>query len=145
MMRGFKNLILTLAISFIALNATAEDSVFNWTKVMDAIIQVESKGNPKAYNKRSNCVGILQITPTLVKECNNILKRKRSAKRYTLKDRWDAEKSKEMFVIFQEEHNPSHDVEKAIRMWNGGPNYSKGKTNIYLRKVMKWYENKGSD
>ena len=48
---------------------------------MDAIIQVESKGDPKA--KSGNSVGVMQITPILVAECNNILKRKKSKKRYT--------------------------------------------------------------
>lgn len=49
-------------------------SEMDWTPVMDAIIQVESKGDPKA--KSGNSVGVMQITPILVAECNNILKRK---------------------------------------------------------------------
>ena len=60
-------------------------SKFNWNNVMDAIIQVESSGNRHAKN--GNQVGAMQITPILVKDCNNILKQRKSKKRYSLEDR----------------------------------------------------------
>ena len=44
--------------------ATPSDNVEKydgWENVINAIIQVESKGDPKAYNKNGDCVGILQI------------------------------------------------------------------------------------
>ena len=44
-----------------------------------------------------------------------------------------------MFIMIQEHYNPSHNVEKAIRLWNGGQNYSLKKTNGYYKKVMKYY------
>ena len=113
------------------------DSAFNWNKVIDAIIKVESKGNPKAFNPNGDCAGILQITPGLVKQCNIWLKAKKSKKRYTLKDRYNVEKSKEMFIMVQKYYNPSNDIEKAIRIWNGGPGYTKKGTNGYYKKVMK--------
>lgn len=108
---------------------------FNWGPVMDAIIHLESKGNPSAVN--GQYVGVLQISPVLVKECNNILKSSGSQKRYSLKDRFNAQKSKEMFVIIQSFHNPLNSVEKAIRLWSGGIRYSVSKTEAYLRKVMR--------
>ena len=46
---------------------------------MDAITQVESKGNAKAINGPH--AGILQISHHVVAECNNILKAKGSKKR----------------------------------------------------------------
>ena len=64
----------------------ASSNEFDWNPVMEAIIQVESEGNPKA--KSGNSVGVMQITPILVTECNNILKKKKSKKRYTLSDRY---------------------------------------------------------
>ena len=118
----------------------AQEEKFDWTPVMDAIIQVESKGNPKAHNPVGDCAGILQITPGLVKQCNTWLKVKKSKKRYTLRDRYNVSKSKEMFEMYQHYLNPSNDVEKAIRIWNGGPGYSVSKTNGYLKKVMKYYK-----
>lgn len=119
---------------------------YDWNPVIDAIIQVESKGNPKAHNKNGDCVGILQITKVLVKEVNNSLKLKGSTKRYTYQDRWDVEKSKEMFIIIQERFNKQNNVEKAIRGWNGGMgNWKTPKTLNYYKKVMKYYNKKGSD
>lgn len=112
----------------------------DWNPVIDAVIQVESKGNPRAFNKNGNCAGILQITPGLVKQCNVILKAKGSSKRYSLNDRYDVEKSKEMFILVQEHYNKECNVEKAIRIWNGGPKYSITKTQRYLNKVMRYYK-----
>ena len=122
----------------------AQKEKFDWSPVVDAIIQVESKGNPKAYNPSGDCAGILQITPGLVKQCNTWLKVKKSKKRYTLADRYNVKKSKEMFVMVQSYYNKSNNVEKAIRVWNGGPGYTLKGTNEYYRKVMKYYKKKGS-
>ncbi len=107
---------------------------FNWDPVMDAIIQVESGGNPNAVS--GNSVGVMQITPILVQDCNQILERKKSKKRFTLADRYSAKKSKEMFLLIQSYYNPMNNVEKAIRLWNGGVNYSVRATNRYFQKVM---------
>ena len=115
---------------------------FDWNGVMDAIIQVESKGNPKAHNPNGDCAGILQITQVMVRQCNQWLKKEGSNKRYTLKDRYDVEKSKEMFLMVQRYCNPSNDIEKAIRIWNGGPHYKVSTTNGYYRKVMSYYKGK---
>lgn len=139
-MRTVKKLILTCLMSILVLTANAQTNQgYDWSKIMNAIIQVESQGNTKAHNPNGDCAGILQITPILVKQCNIWLKEEKSSKRYTLKDRYDVEKSKEMFIMVQEHYNPSHNVEKAIRLWNGGPNYSVNKTNGYYKKVMKYY------
>lgn len=119
--------------------ASAEDNIqasdFNWEPVMEAIIQVESSGNPNARSG-SSC-GAMQITPILVKECNLILKRKKSKKRFTLRDRFSVAKSKEMFLLIQSYFNPGNNIEKAIRSWNGGMNYSVKRTQRYFDKVMK--------
>ena len=140
MMRKAKKLILTCLMLILVLTASAQTNQrYDWSKIMNAIIQVESRGNAKAHNANGDCIGILQITPILVKQCNIWLKDQKSSKRYTLKDRYDVEKSKEMFIMIQEHYNPSHNVEKTIRLWNGGPNYSIKKTNGYYKKVMKYY------
>ena len=107
---------------------------FNWNPVMEAIIQVESGGNAKAVS--GNSVGVMQITPILVEDCNAILKKQKSKKRFTLDDRYSVAKSKEMFRLIQSYHNPENSIEKAIRAWNGGPNYSVRATNRYFKKVM---------
>ena len=122
------------------ISISAQEEKFDWSRIIDAIAKVESKGNPKAHNPIGDCAGILQITPGLVKQCNTWLKVKKSKKRYTLRDRYSVSKSKEMFEMYQHYLNPSNDVEKAIRIWNGGPGYSVSKTNGYLKKVMKYYK-----
>ncbi len=113
---------------------SAKTSGFNWNPVMDAIIQVESEGNPNAVS--GNSVGAMQITPILVKDCNEILKKQKSKKRYTMADRYSVAKSKEMFLLIQSHYNPENSIEKAIRSWNGGVRYSVRATNRYYQKVM---------
>ena len=107
---------------------------YDWNPVMEAIIHVESRGAAKAVT--ANSCGAMQITPILVKECNNILQKRKSKKRFTLKDRFSVEKSKEMFLLIQSYFNPTNNVEKAIRSWNGGMNYSVKRTQRYYNKVM---------
>ena len=114
--------------------SSTKTSDVDWNPVMDAIIQVESEGDPKAVS--GNSVGAMQITPILVKDCNDILKRQKSKKRYTMDDRYSVAKSKEMFLIIQKYYNPENSIEKAIRLWNGGVKYTTRATNRYYKKVL---------
>ena len=118
-----------------AANENDNSEQFDWSPVMEAIILVESEGNPNAVS--GNSVGAMQITPILVRECNNILQSRGIDKHYTLADRYNVEKSKEMFLLIQSEHNKQNDVERAIRSWNGGPRYSVRATNGYYQKVLR--------
>ena len=119
-----------------AIGSKSYSQSFNWNKVIDAIAIVESNSNPRAVGNSS--VGLLQITPILVKDCNKILEKQNKSKRYNLNDRLNPKKSKEMFIIIQEYYNPQHNIERAIRLWNGGPNYSIKGTQIYYNKVKKY-------
>lgn len=123
-------------ISATAENSATENARFDWNPVMDAIIKVESNGNTRAVS--GNSCGAMQITPILVKECNIILKKRNKKKRYTLADRFSIEKSKEMFLLIQSYYNPTNNVEKAIRSWNGGMGYSVKCTQRYFEKVKKY-------
>jgi hypothetical protein len=113
-----------------------KNSRFDWNHVIDAIIEVESEGKTDAVDKSGKSCGIMQITPILVEDCNRILEKKKSSKRYSMGDRFSAKKSKEMFLLFQSFYNPKNDVELAIRSWNGGVNYTKRATQKYFEKVM---------
>ena len=53
---------------------------------MEVIKQIESSGNPYAYNSRSNARGLYQITPICLKEYNNY-----HLVKYTSEDLYDAE------------------------------------------------------
>ena len=119
---------------FSAVKAKKADK-FDWSRVIEAIIYVESRG--QRFAKQDNSVGVMQITPILVAECNRILKRKKSDTRYKLSDRYSIEKSKEMFLLIQSVYNPKNNIEYAIRSWNGGNRYSVKKTQRYYTKVMR--------
>ena len=117
-------------------NKKKKASQFDWTPVINAIIEVESEGDAKAVDKSGKSCGCMQITPILVKECNRILDLRKSKKRYSMEDRFSVSKSKEMFLLFQSFYNPKNDVELAIRSWNGGMNFTRRGTQRYYQKVM---------
>lgn len=85
----------------------------DWSKMVSALIKVESNGRADAVNENSGATGILQIMPIYVAEANRI-----SGRNYTLEDRLDPRKSIEMFEIVQGHHNPKRNIEKAIRSHN---------------------------
>lgn len=87
-----------------------------WDSLISALIDVESNGNPMAVNASSGASGVLQITEIYLRDVNRILKEER----YSLDDRFDADKSVEMFMIIQNHYNPERDIDKAIRMHNPG-------------------------
>lgn len=116
---------------------SVEKSPSNWDGIINAIIQVESGGDKNAQHGAS--LGILQITPVLVQECNKILKKKGSKKKFTLSDRLNVGKSKEMFIIIMEEYNKSKSAIEACRIWNGGVN-SKRVRQSYWKKFLEHYK-----
>ena len=144
MIKIIKEIVLTLCLfvvnpvmgaNNVSSNEAFGQSGFDWNPVIQAIVQVESEGNTKAVS--GNSCGAMQITPILVKECNEILKKRKSKKRFTLRDRFSLEKSKEMFILIQSHFNPLNDIEMAIRSWNGGVRYNVKRTQRYFEKVMK--------
>ena len=112
---------------------------YDWDPLMDAITHVERRGDSRAVSGRS--CGAMQITPILVQQCNIILKERGDKRRYTLNDRFSVKKSREMFVLIQSYYNPTNNVEKAIRIWNGGPRYKVRSTQGYYKRVMRAYNN----
>ena len=110
--------------------------------LVSALILVESRGNDSAIGDRhivgGEAVGALQIRPIMVREVNRILKIQKSDKRFKLKDRFDREKTLEMFTIWKNFHHKDSDFEKIARNWNGGPRgYSNPRTEKYWAKVQK--------
>lgn len=78
-----------------------------------AMINVESNFNTDAHLKRTDAAGLLQITPIYVKEVN-----KYSKVKFTLEDRFNPIKNLEMFIIFNNKHNPNYNLERAIFLHN---------------------------
>lgn len=96
------------------------------------ICTVESSNNPKAFNKKENAAGIIQIRPIMLKEINSLF----GYEKYSLEDRWDVDKSFEMFKLFQMTFNPSLSFEIGSRIWNGGrQGHTKESTLIYWHKI----------
>ena len=112
-----------------AVDSTSAEKTL-WDIMIEALIEVESKGNSQAVGA-GNCVGILQLTPTYVKEVNRILKERR----FTLNCRKSREKSIAMFEIYQGYYNPTKNINKAIKLHNPGAGQS------YLNKVHKIMNN----
>lgn len=81
-----------------------------------AICKVESNNNPSAIGDGGKAVGIAQIWPITVMDANRIAK-----KNYTLNDRFDPIKSREMFVIITEHYGKGKSDEYKARIWNAGP------------------------
>tara|TARA_B100001094_G_scaffold308164_1_gene340518 strand:- start:1409 stop:1978 length:570 start_codon:yes stop_codon:yes gene_type:complete len=103
--------------------------------IINAIMQVESNGNPNAYAPGEDAVGILQIRQCMVDDVNRILKRQKLPVRYTYLDRWDVNKSFEMFDIFCDYYD-LNTAETMARGWNGGPRgINKSSTLDYWEKV----------
>jgi hypothetical protein len=77
--------------------------------LVSALIFVESRGNDSAVGDRhlvgNEAIGALQIRPIMVREVNRILKLQKSNKRFTLKDRFERDKSIEMFYIWKNHHH----------------------------------------
>ncbi len=99
--------------------------------LIDAIIYVESRGDINAHNIKEDAVGCLQIRPIMLREVNRLL----GYNKYKLADRWNKEKSIEMFNVIKE-HTKNPTNEKLARNWNGGWNgYKKQSTLKYWYKV----------
>ena len=113
--------LLVLALMAVSMTMTAQsksqaDLQKKWGAVIEAIAMVESEGNPKRVSRNGLYVGYLQISEILVRECNRIA----GYKKYTYADRYDKQKSINMFIDYQEFHNKTGNMEKAIRLWNSG-------------------------
>lgn len=135
-----KNILILFFTILTSISASA-NKPNDWSKVMDAIIKVESNGNPNAVSKDGKCVGAMQIKKIVVDDCNEYLKRLKNNKQYTYNDRYDVQKSKEMFLLIQKRYNTKNDLEEGIKIWNMGCNYKSKKqyvinAEIYYQKVL---------
>ena len=86
------------------------------TNLWKAICKIESSNNPKAIN--SNAVGIAQITPVCLQDCNRII----GYQKFSLQDRFNVEKSHQMFLIYVH-HYASKPLRarQAALIWRYGP------------------------
>lgn len=114
-------LLLTLALPLYADNL---DNLIN------AMIVVESGGNDAAIGDGGKAVGCLQIWPITIKDANRII----GYKKYTLADRYDRQKSKEICRLIMTHYEKT--PEGMCRRWNGGGNWRKIESTIkYWKKI----------
>ena len=93
-----------------------------YLELIKAVVQVESNGNPLAYNPKENAVGAFQIRQIRVTHYNQL-----QGTNYKLTDFYDYDLSLEMFMFYAKEKS----FEKAAKSWNGS-----GKMTIdYWNKV----------
>ena len=132
--------LLLMLLNCSTFNVIAQNTNVDYSRLITAIGTVESKLNDKAVSGVH--AGFLQISKVTVAECNRINKIKGVSKRYTLKDRFNHQKSIEMFNIIQNFYNKKGDLHYAILLWNEGcsaMDKPKRKTKYY-NKVMKVYD-----
>ena len=117
----------------------AQNTTVNYNRLITAIGTVESGLNDKA--KSGVHAGFLQISKGCVTECNRINKIKGVSTRYTLQDRFNHQKSIEMFWIIQKFYNPKLDIDYMVLLWNEGNSAMKKpkRKTKYYKKVMKIY------
>ena len=130
--------LMTISIVAAAKSTPEVDLQKKWGTVIQAIAMVESECQPNRVSRNGLYVGYLQISEILVRECNRIV----GYEKYTYADRYDKQKSIDMFIDFQERYNPEGNLEKAIRLWNSGDlkcMTRKARTEGYYQRVMKWY------
>jgi len=88
--------------------------------IWDAIVEVESGGDPTAWNRAEDAAGQVQIRPIVIEDLNRIY-----GPRWNLEDRWDVEKSREIFwqyvLYWQDRMGYPLTDETIARLWQGGP------------------------
>lgn len=98
---------------------TIEEKIDPWDLFVEAVIWRESRGDSNAIGDSGKAVGVLQIHPIMVREANRIVAMNGGQKDlYSYEDRYDRDKSIEMFKIVQDYHNKEHDMRKALDIWN---------------------------
>ena len=99
----------------------------------EAVCRVESGGNALAIGDKGRAAGIAQIWGRTVQDINRF-----AGTKYTLNDRFDPVKSKEMFTLYTEHYAKGRSVEFKARVWNGGPQGAqKVATLSYWNKIKK--------
>ena len=110
-------------------------------KLIQAIIHVESGGNANAVGDGGHAIGILQIHPIMVTDCNRNLGREA----FDLSDRLSRSKSVQMFNVYTDHYSKGATDEVIARNWNGGPSgHRKSATLSYWKKVNHQLKEQGS-
>ncbi len=115
---------------------------YNDDPLMNAMIQVESRGKDSVIGDNGKAIGILQMHKIAVRSVNKILKKNDIDLEYSYDDRYSREKTIEMYWIWRNSKHMDSDYETIARSWNGGPRGpNKSATLHYWNKVEKEVKN----
>lgn len=109
-----------------------------------AICQVESEGDPNAYNPKEGAAGIVQIRPVCLRDVNRMTRLQGLDQRFTSADRYDPAVARRMWRLYLDYYgevyarrtgrDPTPEV--YARIWNGGPEgWRKADTQPYWQRV----------
>jgi len=136
-----KKLISTISAAFIALlacpehwlgGAVAVSAEHNLSDLLDAIAEVESGGDPNAYNEAENAAGLYQIRPIYVKDCNRLC----GYNEFSLADRYNPDRARMMVAVYLKHYGNGKGLEAMARIHNGGPTgHTKEATKAYWQKI----------
>ncbi len=108
--------------------------------LIKSMIEQESDGNDKAFNKKENAIGCLQIRPGYFKDAQEADPSLRDLKH---EDCYDREVSIRVLKAYMGRYKPKND-EEAARKHNGGPKgHVKDSTLPYWRSVKEIMDNGG--
>ena len=97
------------------------------SRLIKAVVIVESTGDTLAFNKLEEAYGAFQIRPIRILDYN-----RRTGKNYKIEDCYNYKISEEMFLYYAVMNN-SFDYQSIARNWNG----SGVMTLDYWKKVLK--------
>jgi hypothetical protein len=125
------------AVTLLAFAPIAEAAPLDLDRLIPALVQVESNGNPRAVGDNGKALGQLQIWSVVVVDVNRA-----HGTRYTHADAFDPAKAEAICRAYLSIYatprrlGRSPTMEDAARIWNGGPNgHRKSATEKYWHKV----------
>jgi len=120
-----------LIILLFTLNTYGLDEA-EYRTVFTAIAKIESSLNPKAYNRKENAVGIVQIRKLYLIDAN-----KQLGTNYKHRDCYDVTVSYKLFKAYMKGYKATT-FEECIRLHNLGPRWKRKswKADIFYNKVI---------
>ncbi len=118
---------------FLILFLSASVLAADMDKLLNAIEQVESRGDANAVGDSGLAIGAFQIHPIMVRDVNRFSKVK-----FVLADRLDREKSREICRLYLKHYASGKNFEVMAACWNSGPRgEQKLKTNKNVQNYVK--------
>lgn len=108
-------------------------------RLIDALVRVESNGNPRAVGDNGKALGVLQIWDVVIKDVNRV-----TGSRYVHADAFDPAKARAICRAYLAHYGTAKRLgrqptdQDLARIWNGGPNgWRNASTLKYWHKVAK--------